>query len=108
MRNPLHLEAATIQQILQLCILGYQCIVQGCDQQCNWHIVVAEGLGNVVMEEVAGAAVDTLTAGVVMATRMSGIIVGTGCADCVVVLSAGAKASSSMASQSNGQIPVLL
>ena len=71
--------------------------------------VAAEESGNVDMEGVEGVAADAdaLTVGVVTATRRSGIVVGMGCADCVVVLSAGAKASSSMASRSNGQIPVL-
>ena len=72
--------------------------------------VVGEGSGGVVREGVDGVAaddVDVPAVGVAMATRRSGIIVGIGCADCVVVLSAGVKASSSMAPWSNGQIPVL-
>ena len=69
--------------------------------------VVTEGLGNVIMEGVAVVAVDALMVGAVMSMRRSGIVVGTGFTDCIVVLSAGTKVSSSMASQSNGQIPVL-
>ena len=45
---------------------------------------------------------------VVLGMRRLGTVVGTGCAACVVVLSAGAKASSSMASRLNGWMPVFL
>jgi len=42
-----------------------------------------------------------------MPTTMSGMVAGIGCAAHVVVLRAGANTSSSMASQLNGQMPVL-
>ena len=65
--------------------------------------VVAVMLTVVLADENAGA----FATGVTTATRRSGIVVGTSCADWVVVLSAGAKASCSIASGSNGHIPVL-
>jgi len=51
--------------------------------------VVAVMLTVVLVDKGAGA----FATGVTTATGRSGIVVGTGCADCVVVLSAGAKAS---------------
>jgi hypothetical protein len=75
-------------------------------------VLVVDVAGDVVSEGVLAVVVtdedaDALVAGIMTATRRSGIEAGTGCADCIVVLSAGAKASSSIAPRSNGQIPVL-
>ena len=86
------------------------------DTSLGSSVLVVDVAGDVVSEGVVAIMlmvvlvdedVDVFATGVMMATRRSGIVVGTGCADWVVVLSAGAKASSSIASWSNGQILVL-
>ena len=78
----------------------------------DWVLVVEAAPDIEICEDPDGVSVvDATVYGgveVVLQTRRSGTVVGTSCVACIVVLSAGAKASSSMASQLNGWMPVFL
>ena len=78
----------------------------------DWVLVVEAAPDITICEDPDGVSVvdTTVSSGVevVLGTRRSGTIVGTGCVACIVVLSASAKASSSMASWLNGWMPVFL
>ena len=77
----------------------------------NWVLAVEAAPDVAICEVPDGVSVvDAVSDAVevVLGMRRSGTVVGTGCVACVVVLSASAKALSSMASRLNGWMPIFL
>lgn len=92
-------------QTVELESVGVGAAVAGVVGSAAAKGVAVDGAGEGVAVDGAGEGVGMGTAAGSVAT-MSGMVAGTGCAACVVVLSAGANALASIASRLNGHIPV--